>query len=128
MEGMSACREKVKYHTHTPGRGQGMKPDKCTHTLEIQPEPGDLRKVDSLLLCDPARLSVRPLVGHALPQESLAHHVRLDRVVKVAHVCNRIYGYGVLRPWPADASGLAADGSAHKLHRTTEAELRSGQT
>lgn len=72
----------------------------CTHTLEIQPEPGDLRKVGSLLLCDPARLSVRPLVGHTLPQESLAHHVRLDRVVKVAHVCNRIYGYGVLRPQP----------------------------
>ena len=58
----------------------------CTHTLEVQPEPGDIRKVRSFFLCDPPRLPLRALRGHALPQECLAHHVWLDRIVKVAHV------------------------------------------
>ena len=108
----------------------------CTHTLEVQPEPGDICKVRSFFLRDPPRLPLRAQRGHAFPQECLAHHVRLDRIVKVAHVLHRIPGYGGQNTaGPPDCLyiGESLD-SAHKIvaHHThgstTEVELQLDQT
>ena len=109
----------------------------CTHTLEVQPESGDICKVRSFFLCDPFRLPLRAQGGHAVPQECLAHHVRLDRIVKVAHVLHRIpwlrgakhRGAARLRRAQSESLDSAHKIAAHHTHgSTTEVELRLDQT